>query len=60
VTHYEEHGLPHELQSAWGGSEEGETHKSDVISVTGQFELLGQTLQPCETWNTSASLLSEN
>ena len=60
MTHDEEHGLPNESKSALGESGEGETHESNVKPITGQFELFGQTLQPCETWTTSAPLLSNN
>jgi hypothetical protein len=50
MTYDEEYCLHNELGSVRGESREGETHESNVKPVTGQFELLGQTLQPCETW----------
>ena len=36
------------------------THESDVKPVTGQFKLLGHTLQLCETYIVSASLESRD
>ena len=40
------------------GRKESGTHESDVKPVTGQFKLLGHTLQLCETYIVSASLES--
>jgi hypothetical protein len=60
MTYDEEYCLHNKLGSVRGESREGETHESNVKPVTGQFEFLGQTLQPCETWRASACLLSEN
>ena len=44
MTHNEEHGLRNKSKSARGESREIETHQGNVIPVTRQFKLLGQTL----------------